>query len=1381
MKKLIFLIIVILTNNIFSQGEGNNWYFGIYAGLSFSTDPPSILNNGALTTSEGSATVSGKDGNLVFYTDGSNVWGANHVLMPNGTGLLGSPSSTQSAVICPKPGTYNYSLQRYDGYFIVTIAATNGPGGIRFTEVDMTLNGGLGDVVVANKNVHLFGTTTMEGANVAKHANGCDFWIIGKPVGNNQVLTYHITTAGVNTTPIVNTTGPVIGASWGTIKASPNSKIIGIASNGSGANRTNVYDFDNSTGVVTHKYTANAGGYSLEFSPNNEVLYSTVLNNPNVYQFDLTTTTQANFVASQTVIGTTANTVGYRMCGLQLAPNGKIYAALHGQTRIGVIHNPNVLGVGSNYDDAGVSVAGVNVTSGANMSSVLGLPAFPAFFVTEPVKIKPSYLCYNDLTRFKLTDTTDMVNVDWFWGPTGSALPSTPTSTDWEPSIQYATPGEYAVMSVAYFPCFTDTIMDTITITSVNDVDLGVDTILCDGQSITLDAGAGYDYYEWHNDDDTQTFLADTTGQYIVKVSNIGDNLVINGDFESGNTGFTSQYNYFSSGVQQGGYTFVNVATQWGANCNDHTSGSGNMMLVDAACGSNGVAGGSDLWCQTVDVSPNTDYIFSAWATNANGTPSTANIGFFINGVQVGGTIQTSSTPCDWQEMNQIWNSGTNTSVDICIRELTMICSGADFAIDDIFFAPLCATSDTINVVVGEIPVANFSVVDSCEYIQVDYTDLSTVTAPESIASWSWDVNDDGTEDYVLQDPSHNFPAGTYTTRLTVTTALGCTKDTTMPIVIFPKPTANFTYTSECLYDSLSFVDASIVSGGDVIVSHGWNFGESVTPLVQSTSTSPYYTYSTAGNYTVTEIVATANGCLDTTSQQVEVYEVPIANFTTANVCQDTPADFTDQSNINNGTIIGWNWDFGDLNYGSNQNESHSYFSEGTYPIELVVTSANNCRDTATGNVTIHPMPQVAFSMQNACLEETISFTDNSIISLPGAITTYVWDFGDQSAPSNVQSPTYVYQNAGTYDVTLIAVSNENCSSNLEQSVTVHPLPQVSFVASEVCVNEPPTVFTNTSVISSGSNVAYNWVFGDIGGSTSTQESPTLNYGIHGNYIVSLEVESDMGCTSERTDTIKVKHKPTAIFTQDTTGGCAPICVNFASQSEDSTGISAWNWYFENGYGEGSNKYEGYCYDNAGDYDVNLIVTNTEGCKDTAQVPGLISTYDYPTAEFSLTPENTSITDSEITFVNTSTDAVTWMWNFDDGSLDSVNFDPFHTYADTGSYLVELTVYSANGCSNTVYHQVIIVPIENVFVPTAFSPNGDGENDVLYVRGYLNGIYFTVYDRWGKKVFESNDESVGWDGTINGKPANEGVYMWYLQTAVNGEGKKFKGDVSLMR
>lgn len=1379
MKNLYLILIFIFSVSIIiSQGEGNNWYFGNYAGLSFSTNPPSVLNDGHLTTGEGSAVVSGKNGALVFYTSGSSVWGANHALMPNGTGLLGSSSSTQSAVICPKPGTYNYALKRYDNYFIITIADVGGPGGIRFSEVDMTLNGGLGDIVSTNKNTHLFGTTTMEGANVAKHANGCDFWIIGKPVGNNEVLAYHISPAGVNTTPIVNATGPVIGAGWGTIKVSPNSKVIGLASNGSGANRTNIYNFNNSTGIVTHKYTAGAGGYSLEFSADNEKVYSTLLNNANIYQYDLTTTTQANFIASQTIIGTTANTVGYRMCGLQLAPNGKIYAALHGQTRLGVINNPNVLGTGCNYDDNGVSIAGVNSFSGTTMSSSLGLPAFPSFFVTEPIRIKSSFFCYNDQTRFKLSDTTDMNNVDWFWSATGSPLPSTPSSTDWEPTIQYATPGDYAVLSVAYFPCFTDSIYDTITITAVNDVNLGNDTVFCDGNSAILDAGGGYDYYTWHNGDDSQTFIADTSGQYIVEVANVGANLVTNGDFEQGNSGFSSDYNYFiTTNTVAGQYTVGSTPPSYNSgwsNCVDHTSSLGNMMIVNGATVAN-----EFVWCQEVAVSPNTDYVFSLWG-QAIYNIDPAILQFSINGNPVGTNINFTSTTCVWEEFYEVWNSGSNTVVEICILNQNTA-GGNDFAIDDIFFAPLCKTSDTINVIVGEVPVANFSLIDSCEYLAVNYSDLSTVSLPESISAWSWDVDNDGTEDYNTQTPSHMFTPGSYISKLTVTSALGCSKDTMMPVLIYPKPQANFTFSEECLYDSLAFIDASLVSGGGAIISHGWNFGESVSPPIQSTLANPYHTYTSEGSYSVSEVVMTANGCLDTVSQQVEVFAVPVAIFSTADVCLDVAADYTDQSTLTNGTIIDWAWDFGDLNTGTDQNESHSYFADGTYPIQLIVTTSNNCKDTVSQNIVVFPIPQVAFSMQDDCLEETIQFTDNSIINIPGTLTLFAWDFGDLSSPSSIQSPIHLYESPGTYDVTLSVVSGDNCVSNLQQSVTVHPLPQVSFVASEICVNEPPTTFTNTSVIASGTNVSYSWNFGDVSNTVSTVESPMFNYNSHGEYEVMLAVVSDMGCMDTIIDTVKVKHKPTALFTQDTTGGCAPICVNFASQSLDSIGISSWNWQFENSLGEGSNKYEGYCYNNAGIYDVKLIVENVVGCFDTVESLGLISTYSYPIAEFELTPENTEVTDAEITFTNLSTDAVIWKWNFDDTELDSVNFDPVHVYQDTGVYLVELTVYNANGCSSTAYHQVIISPIENVFVPTAFSPNGDGENDILFVRGYLNGVYFSVYDRWGKKVFESNSSTVGWDGMINGKAANEGVYMWYLQTSINGEGKKFKGDVSLMR
>ena len=684
-------------------------------------------------------------------------------------------------------------------------------------------------------------------------------------------------------------------------------------------------------------------------------------------------------------------------------------------------------------------------------------------------------------------------------------------------------------------------------------------------------------------------------------------------------------------------------------------------------------------------------------------------------------------------------------------------------------------------VTIHPLPHVEFSLQDSCEYDAVNFYDASSIAPSEVIAGYSWDIDNDGVEDYNTQNPTHLYAAGNYTVKLKVTSGNGCVKDTTMTALVYPKPQANFTFLEECLYDSLSFIDASLVSGGDVIISHGWNFGESVSPPIQSTLTNPYHTYGSEGSYSVSEIVVTANGCIDTVSQQVEVFEIPVAAFSIADVCLDTAAVYIDQSTLTNGTIINWNWDFGDLSYGTSQNENHNYAANGTYQVKLIVETSENCKDTIEQNVVVYPMPQVAFSMQDDCLEESIQFTDNSIINIPGALSLFTWNFGDQSSPSNLQSPLHLYNSPGSYDVSLSVVSADNCISTLQQSVIVHPLPQVSFTASEICVNEPPTTFTNTSVIASGVNVSYSWNFGDANNTISTTESPTFNYGVHGEYEVMLAVVSDMGCMDTIIDTINVKHKPIALFTQDTTGGCAPICVNFVSQSLDSISISNWNWKFENNLGEGSNKYEGYCYNEAGTYDVKLIVENVVGCFDTIESLSLISTFGYPFADFELTPANALVTDAEITFTNLSTDAIIWRWDFDDTELDSINFNPVHTYQDTGVYLVELIVYNANGCSSTAYHQVIISPIENVFVPTAFSPNGDGENDILFVRGYLNDIYFSVYDRWGKKVFESNSPTVGWDGMINGKKANEGVYMWYLQTSINGEGQKFKGDVSLMR
>mgnify|MGYP006162242975 FL=1 len=176
-KPYLLLLVLFCASYLFGQGEANNWYFGNYAGLSFNSNPPVALTNGALTTSEGCATISDAAGNLLFYSDGLNVWNRNHLIMSNGTGLLGNPSSAQSAIIIPKPGSTT-------NYYIITVPEA-GSVGMRFSEIDMTLSGGLGAILPGNKNTLMFAPSSEKVAAV-KHANGVYYWVVGRENGGSK-------------------------------------------------------------------------------------------------------------------------------------------------------------------------------------------------------------------------------------------------------------------------------------------------------------------------------------------------------------------------------------------------------------------------------------------------------------------------------------------------------------------------------------------------------------------------------------------------------------------------------------------------------------------------------------------------------------------------------------------------------------------------------------------------------------------------------------------------------------------------------------------------------------------------------------------------------------------------------------------------------------------------------------------------------------------------------------------------------------------------------------------------------------------------------------------------------------------------------------------
>jgi gliding motility-associated-like protein len=419
-KRYLFLTLFFLCYNVYSQGEANIWYFGYNAGLDFSTGNPIALNNSQQQTVEGSATISDAGGQLLFYTDGNFVWNKNHEIMSNGTGLLGNPSSTQSAVIIPKPNSISI-------YYIITVTLLGGNNGVRYTEVDMNLNGGLGDVT-SNKNILLLSPAT-EKISAVKQNNCEDFWVVIHKYGNNSFYAYSITSTGINLTPVISSVGTTISnvpnRTIGYLKFSPDGKKL-ISSNYQ--QNVELYDFDNATGIISNPkiISTKFANYGVEFSPLGNVAYITTgeFFPLELYQYDLTS---VNILSTETLIHSSTD-VNHFFGALQLATNGKIYLSIDDLNTLSVINNPETLGLGCNL--------GLNTVSIGSGLSKLGLPQFIQSYFS--VGINVNNICLGNTSSFSYTSNQAINSIIWDFGDGNTSTINNPTHT-------YAVAGSYTV------------------------------------------------------------------------------------------------------------------------------------------------------------------------------------------------------------------------------------------------------------------------------------------------------------------------------------------------------------------------------------------------------------------------------------------------------------------------------------------------------------------------------------------------------------------------------------------------------------------------------------------------------------------------------------------------------------------------------------------------------------------------------------------------------------------------------------------------------------------------------------------------------------------------------------------------------------------------
>lgn len=499
-----------------AQKESNTWYFGVNAGLDFSNGAPVAITNGRLNTGEGCATISNADGVLKFYTDGSTVYTKNHAIMVNGLGLMGDNSATQSAVVAPHPGDTSV-------FYIFTIdAVQNGlKNGLRYSIVDMRLNGGNGEVTT--KNVLLY-TPSAEKVTAIKHGNDIDFWIISHRYGNNEFVAYKLTKAGLNLTPVSSkvgtphaggtTSNPISngkGNSQGYLKTSPKADKIAVAIIKSGL--FEIFDFDNKTGKLSNPQTspvAVPGAYGVEFSPDGSKLYlDSYYANGAIYQYDM----QAPNIFTSRVLLTTGNS-SVRFGAIQAGLDGKLYIARRNWEKLDVINNPNEKGVACNYKRDQVDLKGRN--------SRIGLPTFiQSYFRKDTLKCSFSYqgLCIKDSFKFFVTTNYGVENFLWDFGDNSS---QNDTATGDTVYYSYKNGGTYFPKLLATVGNEKCEMQLTVSAIDKSEIILPKDTFVCEGKSLTLTPISYGGKVKWNTaaKDTFPTITIDTAGTFIATNTN---------------------------------------------------------------------------------------------------------------------------------------------------------------------------------------------------------------------------------------------------------------------------------------------------------------------------------------------------------------------------------------------------------------------------------------------------------------------------------------------------------------------------------------------------------------------------------------------------------------------------------------------------------------------------------------------------------------------------------------------------------------------------------------------------------------------------------------------------------------------------------------------
>lgn len=640
--------------------------------------------------------------------------------------------------------------------------------------------------------------------------------------------------------------------------------------------------------------------------------------------------------------------------------------------------------------------------------------------------------------------------------------------------------------------------------------------------------------------------------------------------------------------------------------------------------------------------------------------------------------------------------------------------------------------------------------------------------------TYNWNFGD-GSPNSSATSPMHTYPdTGTYTVMLVADPGSPCTDTTYRQIrvnlngvrVLAP-------FQPACLGDTVQITATNAFPNYSNFLSYSWSPPSAILSG-QGTSTISVIANS---NINLNLSVLNDKGCTGTIQTGVQIQLVE-AMFDTIDLeCNTSLAlPFINQSTLTSG---GYYWDFDGTGTSTVFEPTHNFPDTGTYTVTLVAGYGGLCQDTFVQDIYIPLDGADIFSTApaQACLGDTLTLNVVNVLTNYNNISGYTWS--PAGAILSGQGTDEVVVVADTSIIfTVTAVNNNGCTDTVYAEIEILQINAEFDSINLICNKSLIVPFHNNSVDTS---LSFLWDFGGIG--TSTLINPVYTFPDTGYYMVQLVGGIGTPCPDTFLQNVYVPMDGAEIIASDTQIVCRGDTVSLTAENM----MTMYNEIINYTWTPSANIITGQGTDSVtalanADIHFNVVGLNDRGCRDTA-IAYVNVTYISPALVILAIPDSIFLGQSSQIY---ATNFLEYIYDWTpDTTLSAYDIhNPIATPRQTTTYYLQVTnQYCTHNDSVTIIIRQPICDNPVVFVPNAFSPDGDGHNDVLMVNGNnINQMNMAIYNRWGQKIFETNDQNIGWDGTFNGQPLPPDVYGYYMQCTCDDGGKLFlKGNITLLK